>query len=148
MATAADSDLQITYDKHRGALQAHVDGESYTVILSKRYENQDEMLKDLVRRYLRNIDASRARNRQYASRIRNDEEMRLRYKEMRAAWFQQNKERLRQRQNERYNSATSSDSRPEGKINWLTRDGRPASKESEEGGQRELVNVVSVIYLF
>ena len=59
-------------------------------------------LKTCFKKYVRRIETQRKHSNQYASKMNNDDILKLKNQPTKSAWFQENKDRLRQRQLERY----------------------------------------------
>ena len=95
------SDIEITYDKQQRKLTAQLDDELFDVKF-KKYDTQNDLIKDMLKKYLRQIETQRKHSNQYASKMNNDETLKLKNQATKSAWFQENKDRLRQRQLERY----------------------------------------------
>lgn len=99
----SSSDIEIKYDKQQRKLTARLDDELFDVKFQKKYNTQNDLLKDMLKKYLRQIETQRKHSNQYASKINNDETLKLKNQATKSAWFQENKDRLRQLQLERYN---------------------------------------------
>ena len=99
----SSSDIEIKYDKQQQKLTARLDDELFDVKFQKKYNTQNDLLKDMFNKYLRQIETQRKHSNQYASKINNDETLKLKNQATKSAWFQENKDRLRQRQLEWYN---------------------------------------------
>ncbi len=97
-------DLEIKYDKQQRKLTAKLDDELFDVKFKKKYDTQHDLLKDMLKKYLRQIETQRKHSNQYANKLNNDETLKLKNQATKSTWFQENKDRLRQRQLERYNN--------------------------------------------
>ena len=58
----------------------------------------------MLKKYLRQIEIQRKHSNQYSNKIHNDETLKMKNQAIKSAWFQENKDRLRQQQLERYNN--------------------------------------------
>ena len=58
----------------------------------------------MLKKYLRQIEIQRKHSNQYSNKIHNDETLKMKNQAIKSAWLQENKDRLRQQQLERYNN--------------------------------------------
>ena len=119
------SDIEIKYDKQQRTLTAKLDDELFDVKFKKKYDTQNDLIKDMLKKYLRQIETQRKHSHQYANKINNDETLKQKNQAIKSAWFQENKDRLRQQQLERYNNDE------EYKIKMLQKSKRAYDKRTE-----------------
>ena len=59
----------------------------------------------MLKKYLRQIEIQRKHSNQYSNKIHDDETLKVKNQAIKSAWFQENKDRIRQQQLERYKNA-------------------------------------------
>ncbi len=100
--SSSNSDVELNYDRKRGVLKARLDDKVFDVKFTKKYETKEELFKDMLKTYLTQVESHRRHSTEYLSKLNQNEEWKTKLKASKSAWYQDNKERLRKQQLDRY----------------------------------------------
>jgi hypothetical protein len=96
------SDVEIDYDEKHSILKTKLNDRFIDIKFNKDCKTKEEALNIMLVKYLENIEAKRKSSASQYQKCQNDDDMKQRTKNTKAAWYQQNKEYLRQQQLDRY----------------------------------------------
>ena len=102
-SNSSNSDVEFDYDTKHRILKVKFNDK----VIERFKENcktMEDALNHMLIKYLSQIELQRKTSQAYCQRVKEDKELPMKVKECKAKWFQDNKERLRERQLNRYNN--------------------------------------------
>ena len=103
-ASNMSSDIELDYDKKHNVLKAKYNDKIIDMRFNKECKSKEDALNIMLMKYLSNIQAHRKSASDYYKKMQENDELKQKIKDGKAKWFQDNKEKLRQQQVERYNT--------------------------------------------
>jgi hypothetical protein len=98
------SDVELDYDANHNILKAKYNDKIIDMRFNKDCKTKQEALNKMLLKYLASIETQRKRSAEYYKKIQGNGETKQNTKDAKAQWFQNNKERLRQQQADKYNN--------------------------------------------
>ena len=98
------SDVELDYDKKHSVLKTKLNDRVIDIKFNNKCNTTEEALNIMLIRYIEGIEAKRKNSAFHYQKCQNDDGMKQRAKNTKAAWYQQNKESLRQQQLDKYQS--------------------------------------------
>jgi hypothetical protein len=101
-SNSSNSDVELDYDKKHRILKAKYNDKVIDVKFKENCKTMEDALNHMLIKYLSQIELQRKTSQAYCKRVKEDKELTMKVKECKAKWFQDNKERLREQQLNKY----------------------------------------------
>jgi hypothetical protein len=101
-SNSSNSDVELDYDEKHRILKAKYNDKVIDVRFKENCKTMEDALNHMLIKYLSQIELQRKTSQAYCKRVKEDNELTMKVKECKAKWFQDNKERLREQQLNRY----------------------------------------------
>ena len=101
-SNSSNSDVELDYDEKHRILKAKYNDKVIDVRFKENCKTKEDALNHMLIKYFSQIELQRKTSQAYCKRIKEDKQLTMKVKECKAKWFQDNKERLREQQLNRY----------------------------------------------
>jgi hypothetical protein len=101
-SNSSNSDVELDYDEKHRILKAKYNDKVIDVRFKENCKTMEDALNHMLIKYLSQIELQRKTSQAYCKRMKEDKELTMKVRECKAKWFQENKERLREQQLNRY----------------------------------------------
>jgi len=101
-SNSSNRELELDYDEKHRILKAKYNDKVIDVRFKENCKTMEDALNHMLIKYLSQIELQRKTSQAYCKRMKEDKELTMKVKECKAKWFQDNKERLREQQLNRY----------------------------------------------
>ena len=103
-ASNVSSDVELDYDDKHNVLKAKYNDTIIDMRCNKGCKTKEDALNIMLMKYLSQIQSHRKSASEYYKKIQENDGLKQKTKEAKAKWFQDNKDKLRQHQLEKYNN--------------------------------------------
>lgn len=94
--------VEFDYDNDHSMLKVKFDDKVIDIKVNKDVNNKEEAMNDIMMKYVKQLEVKRTNSAVYAKRMATDEQYQEKAKQYKSQWFQDNKERLKGEQLEKY----------------------------------------------